>query len=1434
MARRRNQSTVRIPTVIETARYPVRGGLLGTTALAALIGWNALAFTTPAHAQLPTGGTVVGGSATITTGTNQVTVNQTSNRGVIDWHSFSIGQGSRVDFQQPGASSVTLNRVTGPDPSVIAGRLTANGQIVLVNGAGVVFANGAQVNVGSLIASTANVASSQAFMADGKLAFDVRSSNANAGVVNDGSIKVRDGGLVGLVGNMAANNGVINARLGRVTIGGAETFTVDLAGDGLINFQVGNPVSRQPVDDKGRKLPLASNTGTINADGGVVQMTARAAGSVVDSVVNVGGAIRAQAVTQENGVLVLGAVTADAGDGGTVNVTGKIDVSGRTMGQRSGQVVATTQGGKVNVAATAVIDASGASGGGKVNIGGNYQGKGPLANARDTTVAVGARIAADATMHGNGGTVIVWADNATVFGGTITAKGGQKGGDGGFVETSGKGTLSVLPGAIANASATAGRAGTWLLDPTDMTIDATQAAGFSTVLQGGTDVVVTTSSAGTDAGDITLLAGANITWTTTNTLTLNADRGIFINGVISGTNEAAGIRVTLNAGITTATSGGIAGIGGTIDVGGGTLVLTAAKEVNFPGVKVSAGLVDFNTVNGMTATNVDNNIAAVRGSTTGGASISTKGALTVDPAGVTADSINLQSGGDLTVNGPVATSALDLRLSAGGQLFVNANVTSAAPSASGASLLLQSTGGSVSVASTATVSSLTNVNVTANSQIVVSGVISASNTVNMTANGSVGGVGILQTGGQIVANLLNAIANAGEAQLTSPTNDVTAIIGSAATNFRYVDANTVSIGQAFTVPIGITIGAGRYLEIAADTINILAGARIGGIATGSPGSSFPADNPTGVTVLRPTTANAPMVVGGAGGTTGTLLTEANLLASVQTGTLRLGSIGRAAGLQLGGAITTLENPTGTITIQGLNFSGAGQLLQRLVLESGFAGVAIQQTGAIRLTRGGGFEGALATAVRGGGVVELTNPNNSVTGLAHVARESDSTLAPQSGMYRYVDESSIAVVSVAGPGTPLIGDRNSGEASGAPASSAILINGGPVTLVSRGGSTELINGLAAIGAVARLNAAGDIFQSTIGGVVATGLLAVAGGAVDLSTAVGLNNVRFLSGSAAGATEGGLGDFRLINAASVTVPNGGVGGDNLVATVDGVHAGFGATLELAIASGDLTIGIRDITANNTTLTAPDGLVLLRRVAGATGSEIILSNVSFDIGSGAPNLVVLDLTGSPVLVPDSFAGLKTSATPPNGASAIPIGPNPDGGILLTNVNAGNTTVYLVGGAGSTIAGSGTYGLLGVYVAHSNPIALTGSVRQIDPTTPHAVTAPFSEPFDSSTFAGFYVRRRGAVVDVQTFNDCPIGSGICPTPPENEVHIPDRLQHPPDDPGRQVGVPDRLLIDFATDRPVPTPLGLSTVILVNQGNEYFFNVDEELRKQRAARGGK
>ena len=105
----------------------------------------------------PAGGAVAAGAAGITANGGRTTITQTTSSAVINWHSFGIRAGESVHFQQPASSSVTLNRVLGPDPSAIFGSLSANGRIFLVNPGGVLFGAGASVNVGGLVASTLNI-----------------------------------------------------------------------------------------------------------------------------------------------------------------------------------------------------------------------------------------------------------------------------------------------------------------------------------------------------------------------------------------------------------------------------------------------------------------------------------------------------------------------------------------------------------------------------------------------------------------------------------------------------------------------------------------------------------------------------------------------------------------------------------------------------------------------------------------------------------------------------------------------------------------------------------------------------------------------------------------------------------------------------------------------------------------------------------------------------------------------------------------------------------------------------------------------------------------------------------------------------------------------------------------------------------------------------
>jgi len=102
----------------------------------------------------PTGGVVTGGSALITTKNSTMTIQQNTNKTIINWQRFDIAKNETVQFIQPDVSSIALNRVEGNDASSIYGSLNANGRVFLINPHGILFAAGAQVNVGGLVAST--------------------------------------------------------------------------------------------------------------------------------------------------------------------------------------------------------------------------------------------------------------------------------------------------------------------------------------------------------------------------------------------------------------------------------------------------------------------------------------------------------------------------------------------------------------------------------------------------------------------------------------------------------------------------------------------------------------------------------------------------------------------------------------------------------------------------------------------------------------------------------------------------------------------------------------------------------------------------------------------------------------------------------------------------------------------------------------------------------------------------------------------------------------------------------------------------------------------------------------------------------------------------------------------------------------------------------
>ncbi|OGS81242.1 MAG: hypothetical protein A2Z94_03050 [Gallionellales bacterium GWA2_55_18] len=290
----------------------------------------------PAHAldvgALPTGGSVTAGSATISQVANILIVQQSSQRAAIDWKSFNIGASATVNFNQPNANAVALNRIGGNSASEIYGKLNANGQVFFSNPNGMLFARGAQVNVGGILATTMSLGNSD-FMAG-----NYRLTNPGSGSIrNEGTINAL--GSVALIGNTTHNAGKIIATT--VTLAAGNTVAIDLTADGLI---------RARVEDAALKASI-ENSGSI--DGAQITLTAGQARETLDRVVNNSGIIRAIGLTMKGGEILL--------EGAIVENTGSIVASGANGGGQI-KLMGDMAGGMVKVGGT--LDASSLNGNG--------------------------------------------------------------------------------------------------------------------------------------------------------------------------------------------------------------------------------------------------------------------------------------------------------------------------------------------------------------------------------------------------------------------------------------------------------------------------------------------------------------------------------------------------------------------------------------------------------------------------------------------------------------------------------------------------------------------------------------------------------------------------------------------------------------------------------------------------------------------------------------------------------------------------------------------------------------------------------------------------------------------------------------------------------------------------------------------------------------
>ena len=484
----------------------------------------------------PAGGVVTAGGGAIAQSGSATTINQSSQRLAIDWNTFSTAANESIVFVQPNAQAIALNRIIGSSPSELLGSLAANGQVFILNPNGVLFGAGAKVNVGGLVASTLSMSNAD-FIAGNNV---FTASGSNGSVVNRGALTAASGGYIALLAPEVRNEGVISATLGTALLAAGNKVTLNLNNGSLLGYSI----------DQGAINALADNKQLIQANGGQVILSARAADALSKAVVNNTGVIEAKSLTSVGGKIVLegdfvsqtGKLDASGTSGGRIAINargildaGTVDASGSagnggSIAYNASQAIVQTAaaelkangsaaGGTVNLQAgknffssgklsatgatggsittlasnvtlaAATLDASGTTQGGSIRVGGDFHGASAGSSNAQTTFVNGATaLKAD----GGQGKVVVWSDSKTDFYGSISAD------KAGTAEVSSKGTLTY------GGQAQLGAGGTLLLDPANIIItDTAGPAAFA--------LIDPNSAADNYFGDSTSLLG-----TTTN------------------------------------------------------------------------------------------------------------------------------------------------------------------------------------------------------------------------------------------------------------------------------------------------------------------------------------------------------------------------------------------------------------------------------------------------------------------------------------------------------------------------------------------------------------------------------------------------------------------------------------------------------------------------------------------------------------------------------------------------------------------------------------------------------------------------------------------------------------------------------------------------------------------------------------------------------
>lgn len=548
---------------------------------------------------LPQGATVSKGIASISTNGAQMAITQSSDKASINWQSFNVGTSASVNIAQPSSTAVLLNRVVGNDPTQILGKLSANGQVILLNPNGILFGKDGSVTASAFTASTFGL--SDADFMNGYYKYNRYGSTAS--VVNQGTIEVARGGYVALIGASVTNEGKIIAPQGDVVMAAGESVLLPEEFVAPQPKTSGNTISVRMSKRVRLELdPAAINTAVRNTESGVL--------------VTEGGQVLLQAAAISTAVA-------------SVTHSGNID----TSAPQAGAATLIADNGSIKVDGAITSNSSGnnseqANRGGDIIIGRNDE-TGTLSKTTDVSFA---------KLESNQGFVETSGQHITVDGIQVKAK-----------------QWLLDPTDITITSADAGVASsgsnplTFTPNTSGTTASTINTSTLESNLSAGTSVIVkTTNASGTGNGDITLASNIAVTGTTDATLTLQAERDIVVNSGVSiartGSNKLNVVfnsdldgngsgAIVMNSGSSISSNGGNITFGGGV-TGDGSGIATGNTAnihgINLTGATLSAagGNITLKGQSGSVFTNYASGIYIAAG-----ANVNTTGAGTINMTG---------------------------------------------------------------------------------------------------------------------------------------------------------------------------------------------------------------------------------------------------------------------------------------------------------------------------------------------------------------------------------------------------------------------------------------------------------------------------------------------------------------------------------------------------------------------------------------------------------------------------------------------------------------------------------------------------------------------------------------------------------------------------------------------------------------------------------